>query len=410
MLGSREAIALDRRAPEGATTAVRRLMITCLRSYERLDLDVDERSVVLTGANGAGKTNILEALSMLAPGRGLRGAGLRDLVRRRSGEPATFLPTDPARLWTVAARLQVGADDVQIGTGLDIVASGAVRRVVRINGAPASGPAALGRYVRAVWVTPAMDRLFMEGAGQRRRFLDRLVLAQDPDHAQRVALYEKAQRERQRLLRDGPWDDLWLEALEQTMAESGAAIAAARNALVARLSRAAGPAESLFPRARLSLEGELETALTRRPAVEVEDAFRATLREGRRRDAEAGRCLNGPHRTDLVVVHAQKGVPAHLCSTGEQKALLIGLVLAHARELCAEANGVPPLLLLDEIAAHLDGRRRAALFDEICTLGCQAWMTGTDSTLFAPLGARAQHFTVSDGRVRLKDEEERSHV
>jgi len=378
---------------------VRRLSLTRFRSYAQLDLDVDARPVVLTGPNGAGKTNLLEALSYLTPGRGLRGADLKELCWRAGGGAEREGPAPVP--WAVSARVESGAGGVQVGTGLEIQASGAARRLVRIDGAPASGPVALGGFVRMVWLTPAMDRLFMDGASGRRRFFDRLVLAFDTGHAARVGAYEKALRERQRVLKNPGWDGLWLEALEKIMAENGVAVAAARNETMQRL-RAAVDRQgfSVFPKPALDLEGDLEVSLRAAPAVEVEDAFRRDLAGRRRRDAEAGRCLSGAHRTDLVVCHGQKNVPARTCSTGEQKALLIAIVLAHARGLSAMRGRQMPVLLLDEIAAHLDDIRRTALYDEICASHCQAWMTGTDRSLFRSLGGRAQYLTVSGGKVQ----------
>lgn len=385
--------------PAGVSAGVRRLSLTCFRSYERLDLHLDGRPVVLTGPNGAGKTNLLEALSYLTPGRGLRGAELKEPIWSAAGAA----PPEEAmgRPWAVSALVETGEGEVQVGTGIEIQASGAVKRLVRINGAPAPGPMVLSRYVRAVWLTPAMDRLFMEGASGRRRFFDRLVLSFDSGHAARVGAYEKALRERQRILKEPRWDAVWLDALEIAMAENGVAVAAARNETLMRLNVAIEQRGfSVFPKPALALGGELETSLNSQPAVEVEDDFLRDLAATRRRDAEAGRCLTGVHRTDLVVHHGKKNVAARICSTGEQKALLISIVLAHAQALCVRIDRRTPVLLLDEIAAHLDDIRRAALYDEICASGCQAWMTGTDRSLFKPLGERAQYLTVSGGCVR----------
>ncbi len=396
-----EAIAheLNCAVPAGANAGVRRLSLTCFRSYERLDMDLDGRPVVLTGPNGAGKTNILEALSYLTPGRGLRGAELKGLIWNAGGAAVTECAN--GRPWAVSALIETGEAHVQVGAGLEIQASGAAKRVVRVDGAPAAGPVALGRYLRAVWLTPAMDRLFMEGASARRRFFDRLALSFDSGHAARVGAYEKALRERQRVLKEPRWDAAWLDALEIAMAESGVAVAAARNETLTRLSAALDRRGfSIFPLPALALDGGLESALNATPAAQVEDAFRAELSATRRRDAEAGRCLTGAHRTDLVVRHGQKNAAARVCSTGEQKALLISIVLAHAQTMTAVNDRRTPVLLLDEIAAHLDEIRRAALYDEICASGCQAWMTGTDRALFRPLEGRAQFFTVSGGCVR----------
>ena len=384
--------------PAPAALNVRRLTVTQFRCYERARVESDGRPVVLTGPNGAGKTNLLEALSFLAPGRGLRRAALADVGRRQAPAGTT---------WGIAAELDTPAGPVSIGTGLDPAAAeaGGSRRLVRIDGRPAESQAALGTHVTLTWLTPQLDRLFLEGSGNRRRFLDRLVFNFHPDHAGHLTAYEQALRERARLLKDGRPDRTWLDALEDTMAGNAVAIAAARREMVERLRAADSVAsfggtasDDLFPRAELALSGAVEGWLADAPALAVEDRFRARLAETRPIDAVAGGAADGPHRGDLRVRHAGKDLPASECSTGEQKALLIGIVLANARLLAAE-RGAPPLLLLDEIAAHLDRRRRAALFEEIVALGAQAWLTGTDQELFSALGDRAHHFTVEDGRI-----------
>lgn len=374
----------------------RRIRITGLklsdfRNYARLALALDGRHVVLAGENGAGKTNILEALSYLSPGRGLRRATLDD-VARQGGTGG----------WAVAATLSDGRDEVSIGTGLVADAGGSDRqRRIRIDGATARTSDELLDHVRVLWLTPAMDGLFVGPAGDRRRFLDRLVLAIDRDHGRRVAAFERAMRERNRLFETGRGETAWFDGLEAQMAELGVAIAAARAELIACFARLIAeqhdPA-SPFPDAELALDGVLEARVSDRPAIEVEDAYRTDLAENRRRDRAAGRTLSGPHRSDLRVRHGRKAMPAEQCSTGEQKALLLGLVLAHAR-LVGEMTGRAPLLLLDEVAAHLDRHRRAGLFDAIERLGVQAWMTGTDRALFDALGDRAQRFEVSAGTV-----------
>ncbi|MFP3943800.1 MAG: DNA replication/repair protein RecF [Alphaproteobacteria bacterium] len=370
-------------AAKGRRLALSELVLTRFRNYENVRLELDGRPVVLTGPNGAGKTNVLEAVSLLSPGRGLRGTALGEATRRAPGASV------PGPGWAVFARLRRDGEVHAVGTGLDATE----RRVVRIDGETVSGSRPLAELVRVVWLTPPMDRLFIEGASGRRRFMDRLVMALDPEHGSRAAAYEQAMRERTRLLKDGSGEAGWLAALEAAMAERGAALTAARRRFVARLGAALAvtPEDSPFPRAEVAIESGLE-----------EDgggaAFRARLARGRGRDAAAGRALEGPHRADLVVRHKPKDMEARYCSTGEQKALLIGLVLAHAR-LMRDRDGLAPLLLLDEVAAHLDGLRRAALFDEICALGAQAWMTGTDRALFDALGARAQFFRVGDGHV-----------
>lgn len=351
--------------------AVTRLVLTDFRNHRDAVLAPGAGFVVLTGENGAGKTNILEAVSLLAPGRGLRRASLSEMVRQ--GAPGGF---------GVAATL----GDIEIGTGTQ--ADAPERRLVRINGAPAAATA-LAEWVTVLWLTPAMDRLFVEGPGERRRFLDRLTLALAPGHAHHATRYEAAMRQRNRLLADeAPADPEWLTALEARMAEHGAAIDAARRETVSALAdRIADQPESVFARAGLAIEGwEGNT-----------EALARAMADGRRRDAAAGRTLAGPHRADLLVTHLGKNQSAHLCSTGEQKALLLGLVLAHA-ELVADRVGRAPILLLDEVAAHLDPGRRAALFDRLAGKG-QVWMTGTEPALFDAVPSDATQYAVQGGRI-----------
>jgi len=362
--------------------SVSRLRLTDFRCYASARLDLDERPVILTGPNGAGKTNMLEAVSLLAPGRGLRGARLDDLAR--SGADGG---------WAVAASIMTPDGAREIGTGRS--PDGGTRRVVRIDGAPAKSQAVLGEHVGAVWLTPQMDRLFTDGSTGRRRFLDRLVFGFDAAHAGRVSGYDHAMRERSRLLRDGAGDDTWLGSLERKMAERGVAIAAARREMTARLARICGAPPGPFPGAEVTVTGSVEEWLDEAPALTVEDRLQAALRDSRPHDANAGGAAVGPHRSDLKVRHLAKDMPAELCSTGEQKALLIAVVLANARLQTAERGRVP-LLLLDEVAAHLDEDRREALFEEILSTGAQAWLTGTDPALFASLGDRAQKVTVED--------------
>jgi DNA replication and repair protein RecF len=367
---------------------VTRLALTDFRCYRGLRLTVDARPAVLTGPNGAGKTNLLEAISFLAPGRGLRRAKLGDCDRIGAA-------TGP---WAVAATLATPLGPVDIGTGREPAGQEGERRVVRIAGETRRGQAALAEYVSIAWLTPQMDRLFMEGAGPRRRFLDRLVFGFDPGHARRLAAYDHGLRERAQLLAEGARDATWLAALEDGMARDGVAVAAARREQVERLNRAQDLRHGPFPAADLALKGTVEAWLGEMPALAAEDRLRALLADSRRRDAEAGGAADGPHRTDLVARHLIKGRPAAQCSTGEQKAMLIAIVLADAR-LQAEARGSAPILLLDEVAAHLDEARRRALFDELLALGGQAWLTGTDAALFEPLGTRAQHFRVFDATI-----------
>jgi len=370
--------------------AVTWLLLTDFRGYGSARLEIDDRPVVLTGANGAGKTNLLEAISFLAPGRGLRRARLVEVDKSTPAAPAS----SP---WAVAARIETGHGEVQIGTGRDAASPSGERRIVRIDGAKAKSQAELASLIAIGWLTPQMDRLFIEGSGGRRRFLDRLVLAFDPGHAARLGSYEQTMRERQRLLRDGSGDTGWLGVLEERMARDGIAIAAARRELTARLAADDAAAEP-FPRAALTLKGEVETWLGTMPALAAEEALRARFEATRRRDGDSGTTEAGPHRSDLAVRHLGTGMEAAQCSTGEQKALLIAIVLAHAR-LRARSTGAPPILLLDEVAAHLDGSRRAALFAALQTLGAQAWLTGTDAALFAGFARAAQFFTVADAAI-----------
>lgn len=367
-----------------AALSVARLTVTRFRCYASVRLSLDARPVVLAGPNGAGKTNLLEAVSLLAPGRGLRRARLAEMDRHGD-----------AGGWGVAATIATPDGEVDIGTGRE---RDGERRVVRINGEPARGQSALADFVSALWLTPDMDRLFREGASARRRFLDRLVYGFDPAHGGRVTAYEQAMRERGRLLAEGNGDDVWLSALEETMAARGVSIAAARLEMVQRLTRALAGAGGPFPGVALSVDGAVEEWLGSGPALAAEDRLKTELRAARRRDARTGAASVGPHRSDLEARHLATDMPAGYCSTGEQKAMLIAIVLAEARLQAAE-RGVAPLLLLDEIAAHLDEERRCALFDVICGLPGQTWMTGTDAALFAPLDDRAQHFSVADATV-----------
>ncbi len=372
-------------------------MLTNFRSYARAEIVCDPRPVVLTGENGAGKTNILEAISILGPGRGLRGVKLSEMARR---DDMKALDGEAGALgapvqWAVAATVDTAGDRIELGTGL--TPQTGERRQVKIQGATAPSAAALAAHLRILWMTPAMDRLFVESAGGRRRFLDRLVLSGDPDHGARVNAYERVMRQRNTLLREGKMDPAWLSALEVELAEFGVAISAARRDLVIRL-RALLEDDSPFPRSIVALDDPLAVRLDQEAAIDVEQAFSKILVDNRAQDAAAGRTLNGPHLADLNVRHRDKNMAAAKCSTGEQKALLIGLIFAHAR-LLERQKGPKPVLLLDEVAAHLDDRRRQALFDEIDALGLQAWMTGTDRLLFKGLKDRAQWFSVAPGAV-----------
>ncbi len=369
---------------------ISKLKLTNFRNYATLSIDFSPGAVVFSGDNGAGKTNLLEAISLLTPGRGLRRAPYAD-VAREDGDGG----------FALHARLDGPEGQVEIGTGITGgEAAGEGGRKVRINGAPARSADAMLEWLRVVWLTPAMDGLFPGPAADRRRFLDRLVLAIDPGHGQRALDYEKAMRGRNRLLTEGSRDGAWFEAIEMQMAETGVAIAAARAELIRLLAAMIDrlPSSGPFPQADISLFGDLESDVATAPAVDVEERYRATLAQGRERDRAAGRTLDGPHRSDLLVRHRPKAMPAELCSTGEQKALLVGIVLSHAR-LTGEMSGMTPILLLDEIAAHLDAGRRAALFSILEELNCQAFMTGTDAALFSSLRGRAQFLTVDHGMV-----------
>ena len=357
-----------------ADLAVTALRLGQFRNHAGTQLDLDNRPVALFGANGAGKTNILEAVSLLSPGRGLRRAAADEMGRRDAGLG-----------WRIRADLTSLGHMHEIET----TAQPASARQVRINDKSAT-QTALGRIARVIWLIPAMDRLWIEGADGRRRFLDRATLSFEPAHAEVVLAYEKAMRERNRLLKDGIMDDHWYRALEMQMAEAGAQIVANRQMALDLLTTAQQSAETSFPAAELALEQPGGEALPE-TAADLADA----MAESRPADMRAGRSLVGPHRSDLVATFAAKNVPARDCSTGEQKALLISLILANGRAL-KDTFGAAPILLLDEVAAHLDPNRRAALYDEISALGAQAWMTGTEPALFAELGPRAQYFEVSE--------------
>jgi len=371
---------------------IRRLTLTNFRSYHAASLSIDDGPVVLVGPNGAGKTNLLEAISFLAPGRGLR---------RATFEEVAFSEGDGG--WAVSTEVEGALGLVTLGTGIEPPASedAAPPRKCRIDREPVASATAFADHLRVIWLVPAMDQLFAGPASERRRFIDRLVLAVDAEHGSRVNALERSLRSRNRLLENPNPDPHWLDASEHETAELAVAVAAARAETVRRLaaalaaSRAAGGA---FPSAEIALEGWMEALVLAHPAVEVEDRYRAVLKENRARDAAAGRTLDGPHLTDLAVVYEPKGIAARDASTGEQKALLIGLVLAHAG-LVAEMTGHAPIILLDEVVAHLDPSRRAALYAGLERLGAQIWMTGADPAAFADLATHAQTFEVKPGQV-----------
>lgn len=386
-------IKIDQTEPAEAAAAplsIRTLKLSDFRNYEAARLDLDARPVVLVGENGSGKTNLLEAVSLLGPGHGLRGRPYAELARK-----------DGQGGFAVAASVRTRHGELDIGTGFTPRAGEeGAGRTVRIAGKDSSA-GALGDYVKQVFLIPAMDGLFTGGGSDRRRFLDHLVVAIAPGLRASIGRYERAMRQRNRLFQMREYGASLFEGLEEQMAEAGVAIAAARLDAVERLSalideRRESGDRTPFPHAVLSLHGTVEADLAERSATEAEDAFRILLEEGRERDRAAARTLEGPHRSDLLVVHGPKNAPAAICSSGEQKALLLGLVLAKA-DLIKTLEGVAPLVLLDEVAAHLDGVRRQALFAEILRLKVQAWMTGTDKELFSPLGQSAQILDVNRG-------------
>ena len=377
-------------------SALLSLTLTDFRSYERAELETGGATIFLFGPNGAGKTNLLEAISLLSPGRGLRGASIAELGRRAPGEPL-------GRAWSVSARVRNSDEDARIGTGVE--APGAARRIVRIEGETVPS-VRLADHLRPVWLTPAQDRLFLEGASERRRFFDRLVFAAEPAHAAHAAAYERAMRERSRLLAEPQADPAWLTALEARMAESGALMAAARaRTLTSLQDEVDARAERPFPQAALALTGDWEGLAAEGVSLdELQARLASGLGRGRERDAAAGRALTGPHRGDLAVIHREKDRPASECSTGEQKALILNLVLAQAARLSRAESQPNPILLLDEAAAHLDARRRAGLFDEIEALGLQAFLTGVDEQLFEDLKGRARGVRVDAGQLTVLDD------
>lgn len=368
----------------GVLPAVTRLGLRDFRSYKAFELRVPPSPVVVVGPNGAGKTNLLEALSLLAPGRGLRRASAAEMTR--IGAPGG---------WAVSARIATGVGAVEVSTQS---AGSGERRQTFIDGEPQRGQNRLDAILSILWLTPAMDRLFTESPAGRRRFLDRLCFAFDPTHGTRVNAYDQALRDRAKLLRDGPPDPSWLTALEDGMARHGVAVAATRRQVTEALTAAmASAAPYPFPTARLEAAGSLEAALADAPALAVEDKFRAELAASRRQEAE-GAPAPGPHRSDLATRHGATGMPAALCSTGEQKAVLIAIQLAAARLISSDV-GRPPLLLLDEVAAHLDSVRRDALFASVLQLGGQAWFTGTDAESFAAMRDRARFVEIDAGGI-----------
>src|SRR6201995_1092503 len=387
---------MDRRVKPGdddrkmTASRIHRLSLTHFRNYRAAGLDTRGDMVALVGPNGAGKTNCLEAISFLSPGRGLRRATLGD-VADNQGEGS----------WGVSAEVEGALGLATLGTGIEAPRGDAgVSRRCRIDRESVGSATAFGDHLRMVWLTPAMDGLFMGAASERRRFFDRLVMAIDSEHSSRVSALERSLRSRNRLLEVRNFDDHWCDAIERETAELAVAVAAMRGQTALKLAamlRERGQT-SAFPSAQIALDGWMENALMGEPATAVEDRYRQVLRDSRARDAAAGRTLDGPHLTDLQVVYAPKSMPARDASTGEQKALLIGLVLAHAA-LVAETTGIVPLLRLDEVVSHLDPGRRSALFAELGTLGAQVWLTGADPAAFTELRAAGQIFDVDAGRI-----------
>ena len=384
------------------TLSLRKINISQFRCYEAVRLDLSNMGktglVVLTGPNGAGKTNILEAISLLVPGKGLRSADILDMKSRSAG---------PEDLWAVSAEVETASGlTVRIGTGLDRPSQSdperiAKRRLIRINGKNAKNQNELSGFISAVWLTPQMDRLFLEGASARRKFLDRLVYAYEPDHVTRLNRYDKTMRERMKLLQLDRVDPAWLQSLEAQMSADAVSIAASRLALIQYLQQHVDKLNlmtPLFPQPHLTMDGWAENAIPLRPAVDIEDELKATLAASRTADRAAGRTHEGIHRSDLRVSYARKDMPAAQASTGEQKALLVSIVLAHALMMQAE-KGFVPIILLDEVAAHLDAARRQQLFDQLQALQGQIWLTGTDEAVFASLQDNAKFFRIDQGHV-----------
>lgn len=366
------------------------MSLSHFRCYEIFSVSLDSRPVILTGPNGAGKTNLLESLSFLIPGRGLRRARLSEVRCQGSMDP-----------WAISVQLNDEGEGVHIGTGLDPEVPDSERRVTKINGEKAKSQSALTEWVSVLWLTPQMDRLFLEGSQGRRRFLDRLVYGFDSGHAQRLNRYEQVLKERNLLLRQGRYDPHWLTGLEEILVSEGIALTIARREVVAQLSSVLKERGNAFPQAELSIEGTVENLLDGRSLLDVEEEMRRLLYASRENDRFTGRTALGPHRSDLLVILPEKKQPAALCSTGEQKALLLSIVMASAH-LLSVRTGTIPLLLLDEVVAHLDEKRRSALFDELLKLKIQAWLTGTDVSLFEALQGNVQFLSLKEARLVSK--------
>jgi len=393
-------------SPHPLTTHLTSISLHNFRNYTHARVETTSAPVILTGSNGAGKTSLLEAISLLTPGRGLRRAKLSELDRT-SPSPIRGEGGEGGATWVVSARVFGMQGDVQIGTGRNPdcpppnlpPSGGGDSRIVKIDGKISRGQSELARHLSVIWLTPQMEQLFQDGTSAGRKFLDRLVYSFDPEHASRINEYEFAMRERNKLLQNPRADHVWLDALEQTMAETGAAIANARLHTVEHINDAIHRSTLSFPKADIKIRGIIEDKLHQGiPAIQAEDEFKSILKAGRGQDSAAGRTLIGTHRSEMQVIHIIKQMPAESCSTGEQKALLLSIVLAQARA-GAQWHGVVPVLLLDEVVAHLDATRRLELFEEICQIGAQTWMTGTDAALFTGMEQKAQFFRVDNGSV-----------
>lgn len=356
---------------------IEKLSLSHFRCYETFSLTIPSQAVVLTGPNGAGKTNLLEAISFLIPGRGLRRARLADVSQQGQEQP-----------WALFAQLKDNQQDIQIGTGIDPDFPESEKRTLRVNGDKVKNHSVLTEWVSIVWLTPQMDRLFLEGPQGRRRFLDRIVYGFDPTHAQRLNRYEKVLRERALLLRQGRTDPYWLGGLEENLINDGIAITVARREVVGQLREVLASQDPMFPRAEISLDGDVERLIEQHTILECEDKLRELMAVSREQDRLTGRTAIGPHRTDMLVTYPEKNQQAALCSTGEQKALLLSIVMASAYLLSIRTDTIP-LLLLDEVVAHLDESRRTGLFDAILKLNIQTWLTGTDVSLFKELQGKA---------------------
>lgn len=355
-----------------------KLILTNFRNYETAGFEFTNPITVIVGRNGAGKTNVLEAISLLTPGKGIRGATMNEIKKV------------DATNWAVFGE----CSGYKVGTGQEI---GQAKRTVRIDGEPQRGTNILATYVSAIWLTPQMDGIFLADSGERRRFFDRIIYNFDPEHASRVAVYENAMRERLRLLKDGVNDAIWLKTLEKRMAEYGVAVAAARVEIISYLQTAIDERESLFPKPEINMTGKYEELIKSRSALEVEDIFVSDLANSRYQDADSGRTSQGVHRTDFAVFNKAKNIAAEYSSTGEQKALLLSIVIALGRMLKAYKNRTP-IMLLDEVVAHLDEGRRTELFDEIKSLNCQTFLSGTENNFFEPLNAK--HFLIENNAVK----------